>query len=162
MFFFFFLNTTTNSTSKLLDIYKSSNTMLEDTFSSMGLNSWPLWYKYGHSIIPLPWGGHNCPFGQSKLQNFTVYPILNVDTLGHSKGLKKCHLSLNTSVAYAIGANVNTLRVPLNPLFAICLNFQQQIPLKNQYLPYFSSENGEINSIKSDLPRAFQQHQEHP
>jgi len=41
-----------------------------------------------------------------------------------------------------------------------CLNFQQQNPRKNQYLPHLSSENCEINSIKFDLPRAFQQHQE--
>jgi hypothetical protein len=47
-----------------------------------------------------------------------------------------------------------------NLIFAICLNFQQQNPLKNQYLPYLSFENCEINSIKSDSPRAFQQHQE--
>ncbi len=42
--------------------------------------------------------------------------------------------------------------------FAICLNFHQQ----NWFLPHLSSENCEINSIKSDSPRAFQQHQEHP
>lgn len=40
--FFLFYNTTTNSIPMLLDIFKSSNPMLEDTFSSMGLNSWPL------------------------------------------------------------------------------------------------------------------------
>jgi hypothetical protein len=45
-----------------------------------------------------------------------------------------------------------------NPIF---LNFQKQNPLKNQYLPHLSSENCEISSIKSDLLRAFQQHQEH-
>jgi hypothetical protein len=62
---------------------------------------------------------------------------------------------------------VNTLRAqlifPSKPSlnFAICLNFQQQNSLKNQYLPQLSSENCEINSIKSDLPKAFQQHQEH-
>jgi hypothetical protein len=62
---------------------------------------------------------------------------------------------------------VNTLRglnwffFP-NPIFAICLNFQQQNPLKYQYLPHLSSKTCEINSSKSDLPRAFQQHQEHP
>ncbi len=49
-----------------------------------------------------------------------------------------------------------------NPIFAICSNFQLQNPLKNQCLPHLSSENCEINSIKSNLPRAFQQHQEHP
>jgi hypothetical protein len=38
----------------------------------------------------------------------------------------------------------------------------QQNSLKNQYLSHLSSENCEINSIKSDLSRAFQQHQEHP
>jgi hypothetical protein len=30
------------------------------------------------------------------------------------------------------------------------------------YLPYLSSENCEINSIKSHSPRAYLQHQEHP
>jgi hypothetical protein len=43
-----------------------------------------------------------------------------------------------------------------NPIFAICLNFQQQNPSKNQYLPHLSSENCEIDSIKSDLPMVFQ------
>jgi hypothetical protein len=44
----------------------------------------------------------------------------------------------------------------------ICLNFQQQNPLKNQYLPHLSSEIYEMNFIKSDLLRAFQQYHEHP
>jgi len=61
---------------------------------------------------------------------------------------------------------VNTLRAqlifPSKPsFFAIYLNFQQQNSLKNQYLPQLSSENCEINSIKSDSPKAFQKHQEH-
>jgi hypothetical protein len=57
--------------------------------------------------------------------------------------------------------NTTTLRAQLIFIFfqtqflAICLNFQQQNPLKNQYLPHFSSENYEINSIKSDLLKAF-------
>jgi len=93
----------------------------------------------------------------------------------------------HTSVACAIGPSVNTffyfshfqnwkflismmwthtfgaqlIFLP-NPNFAICLNFQQQNPLKNQYLPYISSDNCGINSIESDLPRAFQQHQKCP
>jgi hypothetical protein len=61
--------------------------------------------------------------------------------------------------------NVNTFRAQLivpNPTFAICLNFQQQNSLKNEYLQHLSSKNCEINSIKSDSPRAFQQHQERP
>jgi hypothetical protein len=58
--------------------------------------------------------------------------------------------------------NVNTLKAqllfPFKPIFLqIFLNFQQQNPLKNQYLPHLNSENCEINSAKSDLPRAFQQ-----
>jgi hypothetical protein len=61
---------------------------------------------------------------------------------------------------------VNTLRAqvifPYKPNFAICLNFQQQNPLKNQYLPHLGSETREINSVKSDLPRAFLEHQERP
>jgi hypothetical protein len=35
------------------------------------------------------------------------------------------------------------------------LNFQQQNPLKPQYLPHLSSENCEINSIKLDSPESF-------
>jgi hypothetical protein len=41
--------------------------------------------------------------------------------------------------------------------FAICLNFQQQNPFKKQYLSHLSSENYEINFIKFDSPKAFQQ-----
>jgi hypothetical protein len=44
-----------------------------------------------------------------------------------------------------------------NPNFAICLNFQQQNPLNNHHLPHLK-----LNSIKSDLLRALQAHQEHP
>ncbi len=39
--------------------------------------------------------------------------------------------------------------------FAILLNVHQQNPLKIQYLPQLSSENSEINSIKSDLSTGF-------
>ncbi len=39
--------------------------------------------------------------------------------------------------------------------FAVCLNFQQQNPLENEYLPHpLSFENCEINSIESDSSRA--------
>jgi anaerobic ribonucleoside-triphosphate reductase len=48
-----------------------------------------------------------------------------------------------------------------NPIFTICLNFQQQNPLKTQYSPHLSSQNCEINSIKSNSLSVFQQHQEH-
>ncbi len=61
--------------------------------------------------------------------------------------------------------NTHTLRALIflpNPNFAICLNFQRQNPFKNQYLPYISSENCGINSVESDSPRAFQQHQKCP
>jgi hypothetical protein len=82
---------------------------------------------------------------------------------------------MNTSVACAIGPSVNTFKkkhmwthwvlnwffLPNPVVLAICLSFQQQNSLKNQYLPQLSSENSEINSIKSDSPKAFQQHQEH-
>ncbi len=54
---------------------------------------------------------------------------------------------------------VNWFFLP-NPIFAICLNFQQQNSLKNQYLQRLSCENCEINSIKPDFWRAFQKHQE--
>jgi hypothetical protein len=47
------------------------------------------------------------------------------------------------------------------PNFCNSFKFQQQNPLKNQYFSHLSSENCEINSIKSDWLRAFQQHQEH-
>jgi len=61
---------------------------------------------------------------------------------------------MNTSVVCAVGVGVN-------PIFAICLNFQQQkIHSKIKYLPQLNSEDCEINSIKSNSPRAFQQHQE--
>jgi hypothetical protein len=49
-----------------------------------------------------------------------------------------------------------------NPIFAICLNFQQQNPLKNQNLSHLSFENCEINSIKSESSKAFQYQQEYP
>jgi hypothetical protein len=49
-----------------------------------------------------------------------------------------------------------------NSISAIFLNSQQQNPLMNQYLSQLSSENCEINSIRSDSLRAFQQHQESP
>jgi hypothetical protein len=49
-----------------------------------------------------------------------------------------------------------------NTIFVICLNFQQQNPLTNQYLSHLSSENCEIKSIKSDFPRTFREHQECP
>jgi hypothetical protein len=70
-----------------------------------------------------------------------------------------------SSVACGIGPSVNTLKAQHfflpSPIFAICLNFQQQNSLKNQYLPHLSSENCEINSIKSDSPKASKQHEEH-
>jgi hypothetical protein len=48
-------------------------------------------------------------------------------------------------------------------IFVVFLNFHQQNPLENEYLPHpLSSENCEINSIKSDLPRAFQLRHEWP
>jgi len=50
----------------------------------------------------------------------------------------------------------------LNPFFAICLNFQNKIHSEINYLPHLTFENYEIQSIKYDSPRAFQQHQEHP
>jgi len=45
---------------------------------------------------------------------------------------------------------------------AICLNFQQQNTLKNQDLSHLSSEICKTNSVKSNSPSAFQQHQEFP
>ncbi len=50
-----------------------------------------------------------------------------------------------------------------NPIFLqFVWIFSSKIHSKNKYLPHFSSENCEINFIKSESPRAFQQHQEHP
>jgi hypothetical protein len=49
-----------------------------------------------------------------------------------------------------------------NPIFVIYLNFQQQNPLKNQYLSHLNSENCKIKSIKSDSPSTFQEHHKHP
>jgi hypothetical protein len=45
--------------------------------------------------------------------------------------------------------------------FGIYLNFQQQISLKNQYLPHSESKSYQINSMKSCSSRSFQQHQRH-
>jgi hypothetical protein len=42
------------------------------------------------------------------------------------------------------------------------LNFHQQNPPKNQYLPQLISEIYEIKFIKSNSLTAFQQHQESP
>jgi len=47
------------------------------------------------------------------------------------------------------------MKVQLNPIVAIVLNFQQQNPLNFLYLAHLRSENCEINIIKSDSPRAF-------
>jgi len=63
-------------------------------------------------------------------------------------------------------SSVNTLKAqlifPFKPIFSNLFEFSEQKSLKNQYLPHLTSENYEIKSIKSDSPRAFQQHQEHP
>jgi len=71
-----------------------------------------------------------------------------------------------TSVACAVGSSVNTLRAQLNfpskPKFCNLFGFPGIKSIKNQYLPHLTSENCEINFIKSDSPRAFQQHQERP
>jgi hypothetical protein len=57
-----------------------------------------------------------------------------------------------TSVACAVGPSVNTLLIfSYKPNFCNSFEFQQQNPLKNQYLPHLSSEIFEINSS-----RAFQ------
>jgi hypothetical protein len=42
-----------------------------------------------------------------------------------------------------------------HPIFAICLNFPQRNPSKNQYLPHLSSENCEIASTKPDFAKGF-------
>ncbi len=44
----------------------------------------------------------------------------------------------------------------------ICLNFQEQNTLKNQDLPHLNSKNYKTNYVKSNSPRAFQQHQKYP
>jgi hypothetical protein len=62
--------------------------------------------------------------------------------------------------------NVNTLRAqlifPSEPNFCNLFDFSEQNSPKNQYLSYLSSEICEINSIKSNSSRAFQQQQECP
>ncbi len=68
--------------------------------------------------------------------------------------LSICLDNIYNSVTCAIGPSVNTLKA--HPNFAICLNFQQQNPLKNQYVPHLNSKNCEIKFIKFDLPKAFQ------
>jgi hypothetical protein len=61
-------------------------------------------------------------------------------------------------------SNVNTLRAQLNfpskPNFGSLFEFPATKSTQKRYLPHLSSENCEINSIKSELPRAF--HKEHP
>jgi hypothetical protein len=103
----------------------------------------------------------------------------------------QCDIPLvTTSVACAIGPSVNTFEgihenFPSKPNFCkfvrissnkihlkneylphlnlqIYSNFQQQNPPQNEYLPHLSFASCKINSIKSDLSRAFQQHQQHP
>jgi hypothetical protein len=70
------------------------------------------------------------------------------------------------SVTCAVGPNVHTLKAqtnfPSKPNFCNFVKFWQQNPLKNQYLPHLRSNNCEINSIKSELSKAFPQHQEDP
>jgi len=46
--------------------------------------------------------------------------------------------------------------------FAIYLSFQRQSSLKNQYLLHLSSQDCEINSIKSDASKAFQERPQIP
>ncbi len=74
--------------------------------------------------------------------------------------------SNNVTVTCAIGPNMNTLsaqiKFPSKPILAICLNFHQQNPLKNQYLPYLGSKIYEINSIQSNSSNDFQEHQQCP
>ncbi len=77
--------------------------------------------------------------------------------------MTKHFISMNTSVVCAIGPKWSHWGLNwfflLNPIFVICLNFQQQNPFKNQYLPPgLSSKNCEINAIKPHSSRAFQQH----
>jgi hypothetical protein len=70
------------------------------------------------------------------------------------------------SVASPLGSSVNTLRaqliLPSEPNF--CNLFELPATKSTQKSIYFTPylENCEINSIKSDSPRAFQQHQECP
>jgi hypothetical protein len=51
---------------------------------------------------------------------------------------------INISAACVFGPSVNTLKAQLfvfpNPMFAISLNFQQQNPFKNQFLPHLNSK----------------------
>jgi hypothetical protein len=67
-------------------------------------------------------------------------------------------------VACAIGPSVNTLKAQL--IFPSKLNFCNFFEIlttksfKNQYIPQFSYENCDMNSIKFDLSNAFQRHQE--
>jgi len=68
------------------------------------------------------------------------------------------------SVACAVGPSVNTLRaqliLPSEPNF--CNFFEFPATKSSQKSIFFTPylENCEITSIKSDSPRAFQQHQE--
>jgi hypothetical protein len=102
----------------------------------------------------------NCP----KSPRFTkdhIHPIKTLAIWLVIQNFPSHSFFTSTNVAYAIGPSVNTLKALLiflpNPIFAICLNFQQQNSLQNQYLLHFSFENCEVNSNRS-MPRVFQQH----
>jgi hypothetical protein len=65
-----------------------------------------------------------------------------------------------------LGPSVNTWRAqldfPSKPNFTNWVEFSTTDSLKNQYLSHLSSENCEMNSVKSDSLRAFQKHRELP
>jgi hypothetical protein len=79
-----------------------------------------------------------------------IHPIKTLAILLVIQKFPSHYFFTSTSVVYAIGPSVNTLKAQLiflpNPIFAICLNFQQQNPFRNQYLMHFSFEKCEINS----------------
>jgi hypothetical protein len=70
------------------------------------------------------------------------------------------------NVACAVGPSVNTLKaqliLPSEPNFCNLFEFPTINSIQKSifFTPYL--ENFEINSIKPDSPRAFQQHQEWP
>ncbi len=69
-------------------------------------------------------------------------------------------------VACAIGPSVNTLRaqliLPSKPIFCNLFEFLTTKSTQKSISFTLYLENCEINSIKSNSPRAFRQHQECP
>jgi hypothetical protein len=71
---------------------------------------------------------------------------------------------IKTIVACAVGPSVNTSRAqlifPFKPNFCNLFEFSTTKSTQKPFFSHLNSNFFEINSIKSDSPRAFQQHQD--